>query len=152
MARGDAPAEPRCATHQSASPTVRPAVEQIHREKECSTRNSLAAIVRHKRIMPNLEERRNALCSRSWAALPMWSATLIRTRTGEGRSRAKAQGPQTGGPPALHSDTAERGQPTPRGGRYARRTGPQLQRWHIHHSPRDTRRMSSATRACLLSV
>jgi DNA invertase Pin-like site-specific DNA recombinase len=77
---------------------------------------------------------------------------LIRTRTAEGRSRAKAQGQQMGRPPALNSDTAERGQPTPRGGGYARRTGPQLQRWHIHHSPRDTRRMSSATRACLLSV
>jgi hypothetical protein len=40
---------------------VRPAVEQIHCEKECSTRNSITAIVRHKRIMPNLEETRNAL-------------------------------------------------------------------------------------------
>ena len=31
-------------------------------KKECPTRNSIAAIIRHKRIMPNLKERRNALC------------------------------------------------------------------------------------------
>src|SRR5262244_3783055 len=44
---------------------------------------------------------------------------LIRTRTAEGRSRAKAQGKHMGRPP--------RGQQTPRAGRYARRTRPQLQ-------------------------
>jgi hypothetical protein len=33
----------------------------------------------------------------------------------------------------------ERGQPAPRKGRYASRTRPQLQRRHIHRSPRDTR-------------
>src|ERR1700736_1439990 len=42
---------------------------------------------------------------------------LIRTRTAEGRSGAKAQGQQMGRPPAPHSGTAERGHPTPRGGR-----------------------------------
>src|SRR5260221_6435625 len=39
---------------------------------------------------------------------------LIRTRTGEGRSRAKAQGKQMGRPPALHTGTAEGGHPEPR--------------------------------------
>ena len=67
---------------------------------------------------------------------------LIRTRTAEGRSRAKAQGHQMGGPP--HSGPAERRYPTPRGGRYARRAPPQLERRHTHHSPRDESRMSSA--------
>jgi DNA invertase Pin-like site-specific DNA recombinase len=52
---------------------------------------------------------------------------LIRTRTAEGRSRAKARGQQMCRPPAAQTTAAERGQPMPRGGRYARRTCPQLQ-------------------------
>jgi hypothetical protein len=37
----------------------------------------------------------------------------IRTRTAEGRSRAKAQGHHMGRPPAPHTAAAERGHPTP---------------------------------------
>src|SRR5271168_3619342 len=51
---------------------------------------------------------------------------LIRTRTAEGRSRAKARGKHMGRPPKLHTAAAERGQPTPRRGRYVRRTRSQL--------------------------
>jgi DNA invertase Pin-like site-specific DNA recombinase len=42
---------------------------------------------------------------------------LIRTRTAEGRSRAKAQGKQMGRPPALNPGAAQRGCQTPRVGR-----------------------------------
>ena len=52
---------------------------------------------------------------------------LIRTRTAEGRSRAKAQGKHMGRPPFPHTRAAERGDQTPRAGRDARRTRPQLQ-------------------------
>src|SRR5438067_4342986 len=52
---------------------------------------------------------------------------LIRTRTAEGRSRAKAQGKHMGRPPSLDTGTAERGQQTARAGRYAPRARPQLQ-------------------------
>jgi DNA invertase Pin-like site-specific DNA recombinase len=52
---------------------------------------------------------------------------LIRTRTAEGRSRAKAQGKHMGRPPSLNTGPAERGHQTPHAGRYARRTRPQLQ-------------------------
>jgi DNA invertase Pin-like site-specific DNA recombinase len=52
---------------------------------------------------------------------------LIRTRTAEGGSRAKAQGQQIDGQtPGTHSGTAEGNHPAPRGGLYARRTRPQL--------------------------
>jgi DNA invertase Pin-like site-specific DNA recombinase len=51
---------------------------------------------------------------------------LIRTRTAEGRSRAKAQGKHMGRPPS-HTGTEERGHQAARAGRYARRTRPQLQ-------------------------
>jgi DNA invertase Pin-like site-specific DNA recombinase len=60
----------------------------------------------------------------------------IPTRTAEGRSRAKAQGKQMGRPPAL-TPPQQKEATRRRGGRYARRTRPQLQRWHIHHSSRD---------------
>src|SRR5689334_18000320 len=53
---------------------------------------------------------------------------LIRTRTAEGRSRAKAQGKAMGRPPSLNTGTAERGHQAARGGRYAARIGAQLQR------------------------
>src|SRR3954469_4446965 len=43
---------------------------------------------------------------------------LIRTRTAEGRSRAKAQGKHMGRPPSLTPATAERGHQTARRGRY----------------------------------
>src|SRR6201982_1438030 len=52
---------------------------------------------------------------------------LIRTRTAEGRSRAKAQGKHMGRPPSLTPRPTERGHQTARAGRYARRTRPQLQ-------------------------
>jgi len=52
---------------------------------------------------------------------------LIRTRTAEGRSRAKSQGKHVGRPPSLTGPT-ERGHQTARAGRYAARTGAQLQR------------------------
>src|SRR5215469_1978898 len=55
---------------------------------------------------------------------------LIRTRTAEGRSRAKVQGRHMGRPPALPRAT-ERGHRTPRARRYAARIGVQLQRGHI---------------------
>jgi DNA invertase Pin-like site-specific DNA recombinase len=62
---------------------------------------------------------------------------LIRTRAAECRSRAKAKGSRWADP--RHSSTAESGHPPPRGGRYTRRTRPQLQRLHIHNSPSDAR-------------
>ena len=43
---------------------------------------------------------------------------LIRTRTAEGRSRAKAQGKHMCRPPSLNTGTIERGHQTPRAGRY----------------------------------
>jgi DNA invertase Pin-like site-specific DNA recombinase len=61
---------------------------------------------------------------------------LIRTRTAEGRSRAKAQGQHMGRPPA-----EERGHTAPCKGRYASRTRAQLQRRYIDHSPGDARRI-----------
>jgi DNA invertase Pin-like site-specific DNA recombinase len=51
---------------------------------------------------------------------------LIRTRTAEGRSRAKAQGKHMGRPPP-DTGTTERGHQTPHTGRDARQTRPQLQ-------------------------
>jgi DNA invertase Pin-like site-specific DNA recombinase len=62
---------------------------------------------------------------------------LIRTRTAEGRSRAKAQGQHMGRP-------RPNGKRPPDAARYARRTRPQLQCWHIHYSPRDVRRITRA--------
>ena len=44
---------------------------------------------------------------------------LIRTRTAEGRSRAKAQGKHMGRPPSLNTGTAEGGHQTARAGRNA---------------------------------
>jgi DNA invertase Pin-like site-specific DNA recombinase len=71
---------------------------------------------------------------------------LIRTRTVEGRSRAKAKGQHMGRPPALMTSaddigTAEGGHPAPSARRYARRTRAQLQRRHLHHSPYHARRL-----------
>src|SRR5215213_8305460 len=63
---------------------------------------------------------------------------LIRTRTAEGRSRAKAQGKHMGRPPSL-SGAAERGHQTARAGRYVAGIGGQLRPQHIHHAPRDMR-------------
>jgi DNA invertase Pin-like site-specific DNA recombinase len=52
---------------------------------------------------------------------------LIRTRTAEGRSRAKAQGKHMGRPPSLDTSPTERGDQAARARCYARRTRPQLQ-------------------------
>src|ERR1700746_2745699 len=52
---------------------------------------------------------------------------LIRTRTAEGRSRAKAQGKHMGRPPSLNTGTKERGHQAARARRDARRTRAQLQ-------------------------
>ena len=68
---------------------------------------------------------------------------LIRTRTAEGRSRAKAQGKAMGRPPSLNSGTAERGHQTARAGRYVAGVGRQLRPQHFHHAPRDERRVRS---------
>ena len=52
---------------------------------------------------------------------------LIRTRTAEGRSRAKAQGKHMGRPSSLNTGPTEGGHQAARAGRYAGRTRPQLQ-------------------------
>ena len=57
---------------------------------------------------------------------------LIRTRTAEGRSRAKAQGKHMGRPPSSRTFAEEGGHQAAFAGRYARRIGAQLQR-----QPRD---------------
>jgi len=74
---------------------------------------------------------------------------VIRTRTAEGPQPGAKARAADGATSGAHPGTAERGQPTPCGGRYAPRARPQLQRRHIHHSPSDTRRMSSSTLAGL---
>jgi DNA invertase Pin-like site-specific DNA recombinase len=62
---------------------------------------------------------------------------LIRTRTAEGRSRAKARGQPMGRPPSLGTGTAERRHHTARAGRYVAGIGRQLPPQHFHHAPRD---------------
>jgi DNA invertase Pin-like site-specific DNA recombinase len=70
---------------------------------------------------------------------------LIRTRTAEGRSRAKAQGQQMGRPPAL--TPAQQKEATRRRARGATlhelARSPQLQCRHIHHSPCHQSRMTT---------
>jgi DNA invertase Pin-like site-specific DNA recombinase len=65
---------------------------------------------------------------------------LIRTRTAEGRSRAKGRGKHMG-PPFPHTIPTERGQQTARAGRYVAGIGRQLRPQHFHHAPRDARRL-----------
>jgi DNA invertase Pin-like site-specific DNA recombinase len=67
---------------------------------------------------------------------------LIRTRTAEGRSRAKARGKHMGRPPSLNTGTAERGHQTARAGRDVTGIGRQLRPQHFHHAPRHPRRMT----------
>jgi hypothetical protein len=69
---------------------------------------------------------------------------LIRTRTAEARSRAKAQGKAMGRPPFLDTGTAERRYQTARRGRDVEGIGGQLRPQHRHHAPRYQRRMSGA--------
>jgi hypothetical protein len=57
---------------------------------------------------------------------------LIRTRTAEGRSRAKARGQHMGRHPFSHLAAAGGSQPAPRGGRDVERPRPILQRQHGH--------------------
>ncbi len=68
---------------------------------------------------------------------------LIRTRTAEGRSRAKDRGKRMGRPPSLNTRTADRGHQTPRAGRYVAGIGRQLRPEHSHHAPRHARRLTS---------
>jgi hypothetical protein len=75
---------------------------------------------------------------------------LIRTRTAEGRSRAKAQGKAMGRPPSLTIGPTERGHQTPRAGRYVAGIGRQLRPEHSHHAPCDTGRMSATASAMRL--
>jgi DNA invertase Pin-like site-specific DNA recombinase len=67
---------------------------------------------------------------------------LIRTRTAEGRSRAKAQGKPMGRPPYSQPGATERGHQTPRAGRDAARIRAQLQCRDIDHPAGDTGRMT----------
>jgi hypothetical protein len=72
---------------------------------------------------------------------------LTRTRTAEGRSRAKAQGKHMGRRLLLsNTSTAERGHQTPRTGRYVAGIGRQLRPQHIHHAPRHARPINIACR------
>jgi DNA invertase Pin-like site-specific DNA recombinase len=57
---------------------------------------------------------------------------LIRTRTAEGRSRAKARGKHMGRTPSLTPAAAGGSPPAPRGGRDLERPRPILQRQHGH--------------------
>ena len=69
---------------------------------------------------------------------------LIRTRTAEGRSRAKAQGKPYRPPPFPDTGTAERGHQTARAGRYVAGIGRQLRPQHFHHAPRYPHRVNQA--------
>jgi DNA invertase Pin-like site-specific DNA recombinase len=74
---------------------------------------------------------------------------LIRTRTSEGRSRAKARGKHMGRPPSStlnNTGTAERGHQKARAGRYVAGIGRQLRPEHCHHAPQHPRRMSRTSR------
>jgi DNA invertase Pin-like site-specific DNA recombinase len=59
---------------------------------------------------------------------------LIRTRTAEGRTRAKAQGRRMGRPPSL-SPAQQKEAIRRRAGRYVAGIGGQLRPQHIHHAP-----------------
>jgi DNA invertase Pin-like site-specific DNA recombinase len=63
---------------------------------------------------------------------------MIRTRTAEARTRAKARGQPMGRPPSLNTGTAERGHQT---ARYVTGIGRQLRPQHIHHAPRHQSRL-----------
>jgi DNA invertase Pin-like site-specific DNA recombinase len=70
---------------------------------------------------------------------------LIRARTGEGRSRAKAQGKAMGRPPLpSNTGTDQRGHQTPRARRDVAGIGQELRPQHRHHAPRHARRMTSS--------
>jgi DNA invertase Pin-like site-specific DNA recombinase len=62
---------------------------------------------------------------------------LIRTRTAEGRSRAKARGQAMGRPPSLNSGSTKRGHQTARAGRDVAGIGGQLRPRYFHDAPRD---------------
>jgi hypothetical protein len=71
---------------------------------------------------------------------------LIRTRTAEGKSRAKARGKHMGRPPALtpaDTGTAERGHQTARRRRYVAGIGRQLRPQHFHDAPRHASRLTT---------
>jgi DNA invertase Pin-like site-specific DNA recombinase len=68
---------------------------------------------------------------------------LIRTRTAEGRNRAKAQGKST---PYSQPVATERGHQATRAGRYASGIGTELQCRDIHHPAHDAGRMREQLR------
>ena len=68
---------------------------------------------------------------------------LIRTRTAEGRTRAKAQGQRMGRPLSLGPAQTKRHQ-TARTGRYVARIRRTARPQHIHHAPARTRAGMSA--------
>jgi hypothetical protein len=53
---------------------IRPAVEQVHSEEECPTRNPIATIIRHDGSMPGFGKRRKALRFSALRALTSGSA------------------------------------------------------------------------------
>ena len=67
---------------------------------------------------------------------------LIRTRTAEGRSRAKAQGQQMGRPPSLTPEQQKEATRRRAQGATLQELAPQLRPQHIHHAPCHPRRMS----------
>jgi DNA invertase Pin-like site-specific DNA recombinase len=67
---------------------------------------------------------------------------LIRTRTAEGRSRAKAQGTHMGRPPSA----TKRGHQTARTGRDVAGIGEELRPQHFHHAPCHARRVITPPR------
>jgi hypothetical protein len=75
-------------------------------------------------------------------ASPILERDLIRTRTAEGGSRAKARGQHKGRPPALTPAQQKEATQTPRAGRYVAVIGGQLGPQHIHHAPRYPRRLT----------
>jgi DNA invertase Pin-like site-specific DNA recombinase len=66
---------------------------------------------------------------------------LIRTRTAEGRSRAKAQGAHMGRPPSL-TPAQQKEATRRRAGRYVAGIGRQLRPQRCHHAPRHARGMT----------
>jgi DNA invertase Pin-like site-specific DNA recombinase len=75
---------------------------------------------------------------------------LIRTRTAEGRSRAKARGMRMGRTPSLTPQQPGGSPPAPRGGRDVERPRPILQRQHGHDF--EAQDMSAAASRHLLPV
>ena len=67
---------------------------------------------------------------------------LIRTRTAEGRSRARLKGSTWAGRLTSHRQQQKEARQTARAGRYVAGIGRQLRPQHRHHAPRHARRLS----------